>query len=260
MTPAAMSLLAGARQEASARRRAPARARALQRRRLSAPTDPARADDAELADLVVARRGGLWPCRFAGLEVDRLVAYVRLIERWNATYNLTAIRDPSRHGRPAHPRLPRRDRCRSCGVAAPGAASACSMSAAVPGCRGSSSPSRRPDWRSPASTASARRPRSSPRPPAPSGSRTSRRFTARVESAGRPTVRRHRQPRLCVAERASCAGPRTCLREAGDWMAMKGKTPHDELARAAPDLTFHVEPLARAGLAAERCLVWIERR
>ena len=27
-------------------------------------------------------------------DVDRLIAYVRLIERWNATYNLTAIRDP----------------------------------------------------------------------------------------------------------------------------------------------------------------------
>ncbi len=27
--------------------------------------------------------------------IDRLVGYVRLLERWNATYNLTAIRDPS---------------------------------------------------------------------------------------------------------------------------------------------------------------------
>lgn len=28
-------------------------------------------------------------------QVDLLVAYVRLIDRWNATYNLTAVRDPA---------------------------------------------------------------------------------------------------------------------------------------------------------------------
>jgi len=44
----------------------------------------------------------------------------------------------------------------------------------------------------------------------------------------------------------------------GVWMAMKGKTPTDELS-ALPDHieVFHVEPLSVPGLNAERCLVWM---
>jgi 16S rRNA (guanine527-N7)-methyltransferase len=44
----------------------------------------------------------------------------------------------------------------------------------------------------------------------------------------------------------------------GVWMAMKGKTPDDEMAQLPADLTvFHVEHLTVPGLQAERCLVWI---
>ena len=48
------------------------------------------------------------------------------------------------------------------------------------------------------------------------------------------------------------------LSGAGVWMAMKGKSPADELARlpSAVDV-FHVEQLAVPGLDAERCLVWM---
>lgn len=44
----------------------------------------------------------------------------------------------------------------------------------------------------------------------------------------------------------------------GVWMAMKGRRPDDEIA-ALPDrvAVFHVEPLSVPGLAAERCLVWM---
>jgi 16S rRNA (guanine527-N7)-methyltransferase len=52
-----------------------------------------RADDAELADLA-SRGAAELALPLARSEVSRLVAYVRLVERWNATYNLTAIRDP----------------------------------------------------------------------------------------------------------------------------------------------------------------------
>ncbi len=47
----------------------------------------------------------------------------------------------------------------------------------------------------------------------------------------------------------------------GLWMAMKGKLPAEEIA-ALPLETemFHVEPLAVPGLDAERCLVWMRRR
>jgi 16S rRNA (guanine527-N7)-methyltransferase len=44
----------------------------------------------------------------------------------------------------------------------------------------------------------------------------------------------------------------------GVWMAMKGKRPSDELAALpAAVAVFHVEPLAVPGLDAERCLVWM---
>jgi 16S rRNA (guanine527-N7)-methyltransferase len=42
------------------------------------------------------------------------------------------------------------------------------------------------------------------------------------------------------------------------WMAMKGKRPDDELAALPADIVvFHVEPVAVPGLDAERCLVWM---
>lgn len=46
----------------------------------------------------------------------------------------------------------------------------------------------------------------------------------------------------------------------GVWMAMKGKTPTDEIAALPPEWdVFHVEQLTVPGLDAERCLVWIRR-
>jgi 16S rRNA (guanine527-N7)-methyltransferase len=51
---------------------------------------------------------------------------------------------------------------------------------------------------------------------------------------------------------------RHALATRGRWMAMKGKRPNDEIASLPPDVTvFHVEPLEVPGLAAERCLVWM---
>ena len=42
------------------------------------------------------------------------------------------------------------------------------------------------------------------------------------------------------------------------WMAMKGKTPAEELSALPGDIeVFHVEPLSVPGLNAERCLVWM---
>jgi 16S rRNA (guanine527-N7)-methyltransferase len=42
------------------------------------------------------------------------------------------------------------------------------------------------------------------------------------------------------------------------WMAMKGKRPDEEVAALPVDIeVFHVEPLLVPGLGAERCLVWM---
>jgi 16S rRNA (guanine527-N7)-methyltransferase len=46
----------------------------------------------------------------------------------------------------------------------------------------------------------------------------------------------------------------------GVWLAMKGKLPLDEIAALPPGFqAFHVERLKVPGLAAERCLIWIRK-
>ena len=53
--------------------------------------------------------------------------------------------------------------------------------------------------------------------------------------------------------------PRLAAR--GVWMAMKGRRPDDEIAALPPDVeVFHVEPLTVPSLDAERCLVWMRPR
>ncbi|MEO7338633.1 MAG: RsmG family class I SAM-dependent methyltransferase, partial [Caldimonas sp.] len=50
-------------------------------------------------------------------------------------------------------------------------------------------------------------------------------------------------------------------RPAGKWMAMKGKSPTAEFALLPRwARVFHVEQLQVPGLAAERCLVWIDEQ
>ncbi len=52
---------------------------------------------------------------------------------------------------------------------------------------------------------------------------------------------------------------RPLLAPGGVWMAMKGKTPEDEIAALPePINVFHVEQLRVPGLEAERCLVWMK--
>ena len=54
---------------------------------------------------------------------------------------------------------------------------------------------------------------------------------------------------------------RSLLAPQGVWMAMKGRAPTDELAALPGDIeVFHVEPLTVPGLQAERCLVWMRLR
>ena len=54
---------------------------------------------------------------------------------------------------------------------------------------------------------------------------------------------------------------RSLLAPQGVWMAMKGRAPTEELAALPGDIeVFHVEPLTVPGLQAERCLVWMRLR
>ena len=50
------------------------------------------------------------------------------------------------------------------------------------------------------------------------------------------------------------------LAPGGVWMALKGKHPAEELAMLPPNVPmFHVEPLTVPGLAAERCIIWLQK-
>jgi len=51
------------------------------------------------------------------------------------------------------------------------------------------------------------------------------------------------------------------LKSGGVWMAMKGKRPDEEIAQLATDIdVFHVEQLSVPDLDAERCIVWMRPR
>ena len=54
---------------------------------------------------------------------------------------------------------------------------------------------------------------------------------------------------------------RPLLAPGGLWMAMKGRRPDDEIAALPADIdVFHVEPLGVPRLHAERCLIWMRPR
>lgn len=54
---------------------------------------------------------------------------------------------------------------------------------------------------------------------------------------------------------------RSALSEGGVWMAMKGKHPQSEIDALPTDVqVFHVEPLTVPGLDVERCMVWMKAK
>lgn len=55
-------------------------------------------------------------------------------------------------------------------------------------------------------------------------------------------------------------GSGAALAQGGFWLAMKGKSPADEMAALPAGVkVFHVEQLQVPGLDAERCIVWLQR-
>lgn len=193
-------------------------------------------------------------------QADRLLAYLALLQRWNATYNLTAVRDPAamwlQHvvdcmaAVPAvqhhlHARaLPRRPRILDVGSGGglPGIVWAVLMPGTDITCVD-----------------------------------TVGKKAAFIRQAagqlGLPNLRAvHARVEMLLSEPfdlitsrafASLADftalTRTLLAGGGCWVAMKGKPPLDELSTLGwPGSMFHVEPLTVPGLDAERCLVWLK--
>lgn len=221
---------------------------------MSAATESARLDDAGIADLVSCGAAAL-ALPIQDSQVDRLVAYVRLIERWNGIYNLTAIRDP--RDMVTHHIL-------DCLAAA----------AALLRRRGTGSGERLLDVGSGAGLPGIIIAVASPE-----------RDVVCVDSVGKKTAFITQSAGILGLKNVSAVHDRVesiarghfdviasrafgslhdfigasarLMKGRGTWMAMKGKMPKNELADLK-GLVFHVEPIAVPGLAAERCIVWVD--
>ena len=188
-------------------------------------------------------------------QADGLIAYLALLHRWNATYNLTAVRDPAQMltqhladclavmgslRRQAGPG-PYRLLDVGSGGGLPGVVIAVLNPAVDVTCVDAvgkkaafvqqvASELRLPNLRAEHSRVESLK-------AAPFDVIASRAFAALPDFVG--LTRRH-------------------LAGTGMWMAMKGKEPADELAQLPADVSvFHVEQLIVPGLDAQRCLVWM---
>lgn len=186
-------------------------------------------------------------------QLDQLLAYLALLQKWNKVYNLTAVRDPAqmlshhlvdslsviaplrRHGAPA----------RLMDVGAGGGLPGVVIAICCPGTDVScvdavakkatfiqqvAAELKLPNLHGVHSRVEQLK-------TAPFGVITSRAFASLLDFTR--LTRQH-------------------LAEGAVWMAMKGHHPADEIAALPADVdVFHVEPLAVPGLDAQRCIVWM---
>lgn len=186
-------------------------------------------------------------------QLDQLLAYLALLQKWNKVYNLTAVRDPAqmlshhlvdslsviaplrRHGAPA----------RLMDVGAGGGLPGVVIAICCPGTDVScvdavakkatfiqqvAAELKLPNLHGVHSRVEQLK-------TAPFGVITSRAFASLLDFTR--LTRQH-------------------LAEGAVWMAMKGQHPADEIAALPADVdVFHVEQLAVPGLDAQRCIVWM---
>lgn len=189
--------------------------------------------------------------------VDRLLAYLALLQRWNRVYNLTAVRDPdemlTHHlfdclavlpalRRHAGPR-PLRILDVGSGGGLPGAVLAITQ----------------PQWDISCVDAVSKKASFVRQVAGELALPNLRALHGRVETlAGGPGFD-------VVVSRAFASlvdfvtWTRGSLGASGVWMAMKGRAPDDEVAALPADVAvFHVEPIHVPELKAQRCLVWLK--
>lgn len=200
-----------------------------------------------------ARELGL---QLSDTQLDQLLAYLALLQKWNKVYNLTAVRDPAqmlshhlvdslsviaplqKHGAPA----------RLMDVGAGGGLPGVIIAICCPGTDVScvdavakkatfiqqvAAELKLPNLHGVHSRVEALKTEAF-------GVITSRAFASLVDFTS--LTRQH-------------------LAEGAVWMAMKGQHPADEIAALPTDVdVFHVEQLAVPGLDAQRCIVWMKPR
>lgn len=192
---------------------------------------------------------------FSDAQVQHLLDYAALIQKWNKVYNLTALRDPAdmlthhlldsltaiaplrRHTQGQ----PTRVLDVGSGGGLPGAVLAICMPELNVSCVDTVAKK----------AAFVQQVAVSLKLPNLRG------LHARVESLT--------DPYQVICSRAFASLPdfvtwsRSALAEGGVWMAMKGKHPQGEIDALPADVqVFHVEPLTVPGLDVERCMVWMK--
>jgi 16S rRNA (guanine527-N7)-methyltransferase len=192
-------------------------------------------------------------------QVDTLIGYLALLQRWNATYNLTAVRDPAQMltqhladclavVRPVQQQLGASSTVHVLDVGSggglPGVVLATMLPALTVTCVDTVGKK----------TAFVRQVAAELRLP------NLRAEHARVEQLKAPLA--DLIVSRAFASLADFVGwTRHLLASGGVWMAMKGRSPDGEIEALPADIeVFHVEPLQVPGLDAERCLVWLRPR
>lgn len=214
-------------------------------------------DDARRDRLVESARAlGL---TIAPQMVDKLMAYLGLLQRWNKVYNLTSLRDPDamlgQHMLDCLAVLPALQRHAGSrplrvldvgsGGGLPGVVLAVTHA----------------DWQVTCIDAVAKKAGFVRQVASELALPNLHSLHARVETVGGAM-----QFDVIVARAfASLADfvrlTRAALAPGGVWLAMKGRTPDEEIAALAADIeVFHVEPLQVPGLAVQRCIVWLRVR
>ncbi len=188
--------------------------------------------------------------------LDRLLAYLALLQRWNATYNLTAVRDPQE--------MLTQHLADCLAVVGPlrrqlgsGAARRLLDVGSGGGLPGVVLAVLEPAWSVTCVDTVGKKAAFIRQAAVELGLANLRAEHARVESL-------KAEPFDLITARAFASLPdlvrltHPLLASVGVWAAMKGKAPEGELAALPPDIeVFHVEPLSVPGLDAERCLIWM---
>jgi 16S rRNA (guanine527-N7)-methyltransferase len=207
--------------------------------------------------LDIAEQLGL---RLSDTDVDTLFAYLALLQRWNATYNLTAVRDPERMLtqhladclaviEPLRHQLGAARPARLLDVGSGGGLPGVVIATLCPtldvtcvdtvGKKAAFIQQVAASLR--LANLHSRHARVEQLKSAPFEVVTSRAFASLVDF---------------VSLTRSLVAP-----DEGVWLAMKGKEPAEERAALPADIdVFHVEQLQVPGLDAERCLVWMRPR
>jgi len=195
-------------------------------------------------------------------QVQQLLGYLDLIQKWTKVYNLTAVRDPAEmlthHLLDSLAAIVPLDRqLRALGLApAPVRLLDVGSGAGLPGiviaiCR--------PDITVHCVDTVAKKAAFIQQVAVSLKLSNLRGLHARVESLTQPYDVVSSRAFASLVDFTNWSGG--ALAEQGVWMAMKGKHPADEIAALPSSVeVFHVEQLVVPGLDAERCIVWMRKK